>query len=86
MRSSFATRGNLDLIDEKYRRWERDPDSVDATWRAFFEGFELGNTPQRNGAAAALPAPRRRRLKARSRRGSMGWFTPIAPSGTRSRG
>ena len=21
------------------------------TWRAFFEGFELGNTPQRNGAA-----------------------------------
>ncbi len=53
MRPSFATRGNLDLIDENYRRWETDPDSVDATWRAFFEGFELGNTPQRNGAATA---------------------------------
>ncbi|MEP6975861.1 MAG: 2-oxoglutarate dehydrogenase E1 component, partial [Spartobacteria bacterium] len=51
MRPSFATRGNLDLIDENYRRWEKDPESVDATWRAFFEGFELGNTPQRNGAA-----------------------------------
>jgi 2-oxoglutarate dehydrogenase E1 component len=58
MRPSFATRGNLDLIDENYRRWEKDPESVDSTWRAFFEGFELGNTPQRNGAAAAA-APAR---------------------------
>ena len=58
MRPSFATRGNLDLIDENYRRWEEDPESVDASWRAFFEGFELGNTPHRNGAAtAAAPAP-----------------------------
>ncbi|HEY1582983.1 MAG TPA: 2-oxoglutarate dehydrogenase E1 component [Chthoniobacterales bacterium] len=57
MRPSFATRGNLDLIDENYRRWEKDPDSVDATWRAFFEGFDLGNTPYRNGAATvAAPA------------------------------
>ncbi|MGI8957269.1 MAG: 2-oxoglutarate dehydrogenase E1 component [Chthoniobacterales bacterium] len=58
MRPSFATRGNLDLIDEQYRRWENDPDSVDATWRAFFEGFELGNTPHRNGAATVAAAPR----------------------------
>ncbi|MBA3961288.1 MAG: 2-oxoglutarate dehydrogenase E1 component [Chthoniobacterales bacterium] len=57
MQPSFATRGNLDLIDENFRRWEKDPDSVDSTWRAFFEGFELGNTPQRNGTAtAAAPA------------------------------
>jgi 2-oxoglutarate dehydrogenase E1 component len=58
MRPSFAIRGNLDLIDDNYRRWEKDPDSVDATWRAFFEGFELGNTPQRNGAAVAPPPAR----------------------------
>jgi 2-oxoglutarate dehydrogenase E1 component len=58
MRPSFAIRGNLDLIDENYRRWEKDPDSVDATWRAFFEGFELGNTPHRNGAAVVAPPPR----------------------------
>ena len=50
MRPSFAIRGNLDLIEENYRRWEKDPESVDGSWRAFFEGFELGNTPQRNGA------------------------------------
>jgi 2-oxoglutarate dehydrogenase E1 component len=53
MRPSFANRGNLDLIEENYRRWETNPESVDGSWRAFFEGFELGNTPQRNGAAAA---------------------------------
>ncbi|MDQ3546570.1 MAG: 2-oxoglutarate dehydrogenase E1 component [Verrucomicrobiota bacterium] len=58
MRPSFATRGNLDLIDDQYRRWENDPDSVDATWRAFFEGFELGNTPHRNGATAVAAPPR----------------------------
>jgi 2-oxoglutarate dehydrogenase E1 component len=56
MRPSFATRGNLDLIDENYRRWEKDPDAVDPTWRAFFEGFELGNTPQRNGTATIAAA------------------------------
>jgi len=52
MRPSIATRGNLDLIEENYRRWEKNPESVDGSWRAFFEGFELGNTPQRNGASA----------------------------------
>ncbi len=57
MHPSFATRGNLDLIDDQYRRWEKNPDAVDATWRAFFEGFELGNTPQRNGAATAAAPP-----------------------------
>ncbi len=58
MRPSFATRFNLDLIDENYRRWEKDPESVDSTWRAFFEGFELGNTPPRNGAATVAAPPR----------------------------
>jgi 2-oxoglutarate dehydrogenase E1 component len=55
MRTSIATRANLELIDENYSRWLRDPGSVDAGWAAFFEGFELGNLPQRNGAAVAAP-------------------------------
>ncbi len=58
MRPSFATRGNLDLIEENYRLWQQDPSAVDSSWGAFFEGFELGETPQRNGAAAAPIAPR----------------------------
>ncbi|HEY5035708.1 MAG TPA: 2-oxoglutarate dehydrogenase E1 component, partial [Chthoniobacterales bacterium] len=57
MRPSFAIRGNLDLIEENYRRWQQDPESVDSSWSAFFEGFELGETAQRNGAAkVAAPA------------------------------
>src|SRR6266536_3240886 len=57
MRTSIAARANLDLIEENYRRWRQDPEAVDSGWSAFFEGFELGNLPQRNGAAAAA-APR----------------------------
>src|SRR6266849_3893465 len=51
MRTSIAARANLELIDQNYQRWQEDPASVDPSWAAFFEGFELGNLPQRNGAA-----------------------------------
>jgi 2-oxoglutarate dehydrogenase E1 component len=40
---TFATRWNLDVIEDAYRRWRRDPSSVDEDWRLFFEGFELGS-------------------------------------------
>src|SRR6266403_332191 len=55
MRTSIAARANLELIDENYRRWQENPASVDPSWAAFFEGFELGNLPQRNGATVAAP-------------------------------
>src|SRR5438067_2440780 len=52
MWSSLATRANLDLLDENYRRWRQNPESVDSGWAAFFEGFELGELPERDGAVA----------------------------------
>src|ERR1700736_4047604 len=55
MRTTIGARANLDLIDQNYERWQKDPGSVDASWAAFFEGFELGNLPQKNGAAVAGP-------------------------------
>src|SRR5437773_7361180 len=55
MRTSIAARANLELIDQNYQRWQEDPASVDPSWAAVFEGFELGNLPQRNGAAVAAP-------------------------------
>jgi 2-oxoglutarate dehydrogenase E1 component len=55
MRTTIGARANLDLIDLNYERWQKDPSSVDASWAAFFEGFELGNLPQKNGAAVAGP-------------------------------
>ena len=33
---------NAHLLEEQYEQWRVNPSSVDATWRAFFEGFELG--------------------------------------------
>src|SRR5881275_2715264 len=53
MRTSIGARANLELIEENYRRWQRNPQSVDSGWSAFFEGFELGTLPQRDGATAA---------------------------------
>ena len=53
MHSSFGTRFDPDLLDEEYRRWQEDPESVDSGWAAFFEGFELGDLEERDGAAIA---------------------------------
>jgi 2-oxoglutarate dehydrogenase E1 component len=41
--STFASRWNLDVIDEQYQRWQRHAPSVDSHWQAFFEGFQLAN-------------------------------------------
>ncbi|MDR3401213.1 MAG: 2-oxoglutarate dehydrogenase E1 component [Chthoniobacter sp.] len=53
MAISFANRFNADLLDQNYERWRKDPASVDATWSAFFEGFELGSVQPKNGAVAS---------------------------------
>lgn len=65
MRSSAASHWNAQLLEQNYARWQEDPNSVDAQWRAFFEGFELGyvltdgqvSRRQVAQAMAALPAP-----------------------------
>src|SRR5436309_254172 len=64
MHPSFATRLNLDLLEQNYERWQKDPDSLDSGWSAFFEGFELGNFDGKNGATVAVaPAEARRDLR-----------------------
>ncbi|MGZ0654623.1 2-oxoglutarate dehydrogenase E1 component [Coraliomargarita sp. W4R72] len=47
--STIANRWNADLIDENYDLWRTSPESLDAEWRAFFEGFELANEDQSIG-------------------------------------
>ena len=42
MSASLSARANLALLDSNYEMWKANPASVDATWAAFFEGFELG--------------------------------------------
>src|SRR2546430_2030932 len=65
MRTSIDARANLHLIEDKYRLWQENPDSVDSGWSAFFEGFELGNLPERNGAAEAGVEAREAALQTR---------------------
>jgi 2-oxoglutarate dehydrogenase E1 component len=65
MRSSIAARANLDLIEENYTRWQRDPESVDSGWAAFFEGFELGEVPDHDGAVKEAVEVRESSLQSR---------------------
>src|SRR5438132_1035098 len=65
MRTSIDSRANIDLIEENYRRWQQNPESVDSGWSAFFEGFELGNLPQRDGAAVSEAEAREAALQTR---------------------
>src|SRR6266702_1750149 len=65
MRTSIAARANLQLIEDNYRRWRQNPKSVDSGWAAFFEGFELGETPERNGAVAKPAEVRESSLQSR---------------------
>ena len=58
MRTSLVNAFNAGLLDENYERWQRDPASVDATWSAFFEGFELGASGKNGAGTKAATEPR----------------------------
>jgi len=65
MRTAVATRIDVKLLEDQYSRWKQNPETVDSTWSAFFEGFELGLTEKPNGApapalngASVSPTPR----------------------------
>ncbi len=51
-----AARANSDLIEAAYTQWLDNPDSVDPTWRAFFQGFTLGNSALSSGAKPTAAA------------------------------
>ena len=58
MNSSVSVRQNADLMEAKYAQWCEDPRSVEETWSAFFEGFELGSAQlKRKEEAAPAGAP-----------------------------
>jgi 2-oxoglutarate dehydrogenase E1 component len=49
--TTLPTRANADVIEAAYRIWLDNPDGVDPTWRAFFQGFSLGSNGGSLGAA-----------------------------------
>ena len=54
MTTNVSPRLNAEILEAQYARWKHDPRSVDATWSAFFEGFELGSSR----SVGAAPAKR----------------------------
>jgi 2-oxoglutarate dehydrogenase E1 component len=49
----LSTRANSEVIEAAYNAWLANPDSVDTTWRAFFQGFALGSSGDSFPAAVA---------------------------------
>ncbi len=66
-RTSVASRANLGLVEEYHQRWRNDPDSVDESWRNFFEGYELGSTPSTAEREPPGAAPAQEAVKAVTR-------------------
>lgn len=56
----FATLSNLSLIEQSYEAYLEDPESVDASWRHFFEGIafakSLSHTPATQGEDSSVEA------------------------------
>ena len=53
---SLSTRANSEVIEAAYNAWLANPDSVDPTWRAFFQGFALGSNGDSLSAATSSGA------------------------------
>ena len=52
-RLNVSTQANAVLVEEYYQRWLDNPESVDPTWRAFFQGFTLASDGKALQAAPA---------------------------------
>ncbi|MDI1336844.1 MAG: 2-oxoglutarate dehydrogenase E1 component [Lacunisphaera sp.] len=57
-RDNLSTGANAVVVEEYYQRWQDNPESVDPTWRAFFQGFSLGSDGKalQSAPAAGLAA------------------------------
>ena len=46
---SYLSNGDVAAFDELYSQYKKDPESVEAGWRAFFEGFDFQNSNYESG-------------------------------------
>ncbi|HVU16158.1 MAG TPA: 2-oxoglutarate dehydrogenase E1 component [Candidatus Didemnitutus sp.] len=49
--ANVSTQANAIVVEEYYQRWLDNPESVDPTWRAFFQGFSFGSDGKALSAA-----------------------------------
>jgi 2-oxoglutarate dehydrogenase E1 component len=53
---SYLKSTNAEYIDEMLAKFQQDPESVDPSWRYFFEGIELGTDLSESSGAPGTPA------------------------------
>lgn len=56
-RFTYLKSSNADYIDDLFAKYLVDPDSIDDTWRYFFDGLELGAEATHNGQLHVQAAP-----------------------------
>src|SRR5438876_924960 len=54
----FFHRANADYLERIYAQYQRDPQSLDEAWQAFFAGFEAGSDQSPNRPQSARDASR----------------------------
>lgn len=57
---SYISNAHVAYIDELYQDFKKDPDSIDPSWKSFFDGFDFALTrfgEEENGGADAVPSP-----------------------------
>ncbi|MEM9022637.1 MAG: hypothetical protein AAGB22_02770, partial [Bacteroidota bacterium] len=52
---SYLSNGDVTAIEELYRQYQQDPESIDFGWKKFFEGFDFSRVNyEDNGAITEL--------------------------------
>ncbi|MEO6302833.1 MAG: 2-oxoglutarate dehydrogenase E1 component, partial [Bacteroidia bacterium] len=52
---SFVGTSDVNAIEQLFLQYSQDPNSVDASWRDFFKGFEFARTSYDGGESGAIP-------------------------------
>ena len=46
---SYIANAHGNYIDELFKSYQNDPESIDESWKKFFEGFEFAGSAQQDG-------------------------------------
>jgi 2-oxoglutarate dehydrogenase E1 component len=81
-RLTEALQGNGRYLEELHAQWQQAPESLPATWRYFFEGFDLASCPRACVASEQAQAQANVAGLIQAYRAQGHWLTKIDPLGT----
>jgi len=56
---SYLSNADVDALDELYKNYRKDPDSVEFGWKKFFEGFDFAQMNFEDGEEQFLRMSKR---------------------------